>query len=174
MASTDQADIAKESEAIELSNMKASSVSQKQSDSIDTEDNLSNASPVLSFTATNPIDELIDERISASPRQTSNSMFNEMKTNNWCRFFKNLLFWIRILLLTLMIFFFFLSLSYCIAQLLEPKLDLITECPKPKSIEEIWQHSYQSTFKYSNDSILNEESMYVERFNYFFSIQIKR
>ena len=91
-------------------------------------------------------------------RQTS--VFDEIKDNKWWKFFTNFLFYIRILVLLLTTLLLFLSTSYALAQLLEAKLDVITECPKPKTREEIWQHSYEATFKYPPDQILNEETMY--------------
>eukprot|EP01084_Bolivina_argentea_P013130 24602_1 len=58
---------------------------------------------------------------------------------------RDFLFWIRIFILILSIFLLLLSTSYCIAQLLEVKLDIITECENPKTLEEIWAHSYQAS-----------------------------
>ena len=79
--------------------------------------------------------------------------------SKWKKFFKNQLLWIRIIVLLLTILFLSLSISYTIAQLLDAKLDLLTEC-EPKSREEIWRHSYESTFKYPADQTLNYESQY--------------
>ena len=81
----------------------------------------------------------------------------DIQQNTWHEYFTNFLFWIRILVVILSIFLFGLSLSYCIAQLLEAKLDLITQC-EPKTREEIWRHSYESTLKYSTNNTINEET----------------
>ena len=81
-----------------------------------------------------------------------------IQQNKWCKFFGNCLFWTRILVLILTIFLFCLSLSYSTAQLLEAKLDLITDCGVPKTREEIWWHSYESSLKYPPDQKLNDES----------------
>eukprot|EP01084_Bolivina_argentea_P270429 459835_1 len=81
-------------------------------------------------------------------------------TNKWLKLITNSFFWIRIFLFILSLFLAFLSASYCIAQLLEAKLDLITNCPEQRNREEIWRHSYKSSLKYENNHKLNEESQY--------------
>eukprot|EP01084_Bolivina_argentea_P225445 380963_1 len=54
--------------------------------------------------------------------------------------------WIRLSMIILTIFLFCLSTAYCIGQLYETKLHLITKC-SPKTMEEIWYHSYLSSLK---------------------------
>lgn len=126
-----------------------------------------NASPYKASTATDQMDEYIMSRIETN-RQLS--AFDEMRENKWFKFFTNFLFYIRVLILILTIFLTLLSLSYCIAQSLEPKLDLITECPEPKTREEIWQHSYESTFKYPPNQTINEESQVYRNYVVYISI----
>ena len=86
---------------------------------------------------------------------------SHIRQDKWCKFLTNFLLWVSILILILTIFLLFLSTSYLIAQLLEAKLDLITECPEPiKTREEIWRHSYESSLKYPSNEILNYETQY--------------
>ena len=60
------------------------------------------------------------------------SVFDEIKNNKYGKFFTNILFWNRIMVLVLTLFLLFLSAAYCTAQLFEAKLDLITQC-EPKT-----------------------------------------
>ena len=51
--------------------------------------------------------------------------FNDIPTNKLRAYFCSLLFWVRLLVIILLLFLLFLSGCYCIAQLLKTKLDLI-------------------------------------------------
>ena len=87
------------------------------------------------------------------------SVFEELLENKWYKFFSSCFIWTRVVVLLLSIFLFCLSLSYCTAQFLEAKLELITDCSERiKTREQIWRHSYESSLKYSSDHKLNEES----------------
>eukprot|EP01083_Nonionella_stella_P268263 906789_1 len=78
--------------------------------------------------------------------------------DKWCKLCTNPLFWNRFMLFVLSLLLLTLSSCYCVAQLLNVELDLITEC-EPKEPREIWDHSWLATSKYE-PGILNEESEY--------------
>eukprot|EP01083_Nonionella_stella_P047667 127571_1 len=69
-------------------------------------------------------------------------------------------FCMRIFVLVLSMFLLVLSASYCMGQLLVVKLNLITNCPEPKTSHDIWQHSYQ-TYE-ENDRVMSAESQFGE------------
>eukprot|EP01083_Nonionella_stella_P017682 49529_1 len=71
----------------------------------------------------------------------------DSKKSKWVTLFTNSLFWSRITMLIFSLFVFSLSCAYCIAQLVHVELDLVTECPEPKSTETIWEHSYNASLK---------------------------
>ena len=84
---------------------------------------------------------------------------NCFDNNKWFNLFENYLFWIRIFALILSTVLLLLSVSFCIGQLIEAKLDIITQC-QPKTREEIWEHSYQSSLDQNGEVIMNEESQF--------------
>ena len=83
-------------------------------------------------------------------RQFSNTKWRDLVLNPlfWGRAL--ILFWAAILLL--------LSSTYCIAQRLDVELSLITECPEPKTLEDIWKHSYLQSLV-DGTEVMNDESM---------------
>ena len=89
---------------------------------------------------------------SASSISQSIHLDELVSTNIFC----NQLLWFRLFLLILSSFLLCLSVAYCLSQRIQTKLDIVTMCPEPKSIEEIWAHSYQSFL--ANDMIMDEES----------------
>eukprot|EP01083_Nonionella_stella_P083512 230978_1 len=101
---------------------------------------------------------------SSSPSVSKNTLTISNPTaiakqpNKWCKLCTNPLFWNRFMLFVLSLLLLTLSSCYCVAQLLNVELDLITEC-EPKEPREIWDHSWLATSKYE-PGILNEESEY--------------
>ena len=94
-------------------------------------------------------------------RQGTKSKSSRIHQDKWCKLLTNFQLWVRILILILSICLLFLCTSYYVAQLLEAKLDLITECPEPvKTREEIWRHSYESSLKYPPNETINYETQY--------------
>eukprot|EP01083_Nonionella_stella_P007708 22207_1 len=77
--------------------------------------------------------------------------------DKWCKLCTNPLFWNRFMLFVLSLLLLTLSSCYCVAQLLNVELDLITECA-PLDRRDIWSHSWSSASKYGD--ALNEESQY--------------
>eukprot|EP01083_Nonionella_stella_P081792 225519_1 len=85
-------------------------------------------------------------------------------TNKWVKLFLSIYLWSRLFIFLLSVILLVLSVSYFMGQLLHTKLDLITLCPEPKTREQIWRHSYESSLKsqyHTNGAFtLNEESQY--------------
>eukprot|EP01083_Nonionella_stella_P306926 1076857_1 len=82
--------------------------------------------------------------------------------HKWKKLMMNPLFFGRMLVLILSLILLGLSVAYCIGQLLTIKLELVKNCT-PKTKEEIWRHSYNSSLKkeyHDKDGafIMNEES----------------
>ena len=66
----------------------------------------------------------------------------------------------RVLLLLLCLLLCALSTSYAIGQLLDVTLKIVTEC-EPKTNEEIWEHSYQSSLR-NGEVVIDAESQFGE------------
>ena len=78
--------------------------------------------------------------------------------SKWIRLSTNVLFWTRICTLFLTIPLLILSTAYCVAQIVEVKLDLVRICD-PKSSEEIWHHSYEAALV-DGEVVINAESQH--------------
>eukprot|EP01084_Bolivina_argentea_P093119 167505_1 len=86
--------------------------------------------------------------------------YNIYTKNKWCILFANIHFWTRCFTFILSLILLTLSISYCISEISETKLNLIKHCV-PKTNSQIWQHSYESTLKHNNNQdIMTRESQY--------------
>ncbi len=102
------------------------------------------------------IDKLPSPKIDQNPIKLAPTTNDNRRDPNLCR---DSILWIRVLLIVLSLFLFFLCSSYSIGQLLETKLDVYTTCPEPKTREEIWAHSYQKSLQ-NGEVVINEESQF--------------
>eukprot|EP01084_Bolivina_argentea_P182215 314615_1 len=87
-----------------------------------------------------------------TPNQFSN---NEYIKNKCRKLLTSPLFLSRFLTILYSLILLALSTVYCLAQLLDVELDLITEC-KSKTRQEIWKHSYNASWKYPYQSLAEE------------------
>ena len=85
---------------------------------------------------------------------------HDMLQKSPCSLCVNFHFCVRIFALILSMLILLLSISYCVAQLLQAKLDIITPCNEEKSLEEIWQHSYESSIRDNGDIVIDEVSQF--------------
>ena len=67
---------------------------------------------------------------------------------------------IRVFVLILSVFLLILSVAYCLGQVVETKLDIITVCPESKTQEQIWQQAYQSSLDKHGDVVMSYESQF--------------
>eukprot|EP01084_Bolivina_argentea_P268089 455261_1 len=88
----------------------------------------------------------IQSKIHNALKSTNHQQTVAQKFNKDVVFFRDYLFWIRIIVLILSIFLLIISTSYCASQLIDVKLQIFTPCNtsgKGKTTEEIWKHSYK-------------------------------
>eukprot|EP01083_Nonionella_stella_P105106 302167_1 len=88
---------------------------------------------------------------------------NDINTNyikfKWRKLLRKPLLCSRVLALILTVILLLVSFTYCIAQLCEVELDLLTECPPPvKEREEIWQHYEQRSLQSDTPGLLTSET----------------
>ena len=93
---------------------------------------------VFVLTRKAPVDALEDEQHKV--RVTNRFLETTRRGKKLCN---SLFMWTRIIALIFTIFLFLLALSFTVAQLVETSLDIVSRCPEPKSLEEIWAHNLQ-------------------------------
>eukprot|EP01083_Nonionella_stella_P052304 138820_1 len=82
-----------------------------------------------------------------TPNQANTIDNTEYMPHKWTKLFTSFSFLSRIVLFLFSLFVLALSICYCIAQLVSVELDLITQCPERKTLEQIWAHSYNASVK---------------------------
>eukprot|EP01083_Nonionella_stella_P106357 306791_1 len=80
------------------------------------------------------------ESLSQIDRRATTLLNDDYVKHKWLTLFRRSAFWMRLLTLFLSIILLTLSIAYCIAQLLNVELDLVSEC-EPMSPSDIWAYS---------------------------------